>query len=813
MKRKIALILLVMIVLAGGAILYLNSVYLPAKIRSIITVSLARQLNARIILEELKYSFSKGIVIRNLAVFPADSTGSKPVFSAAEVSFQVLYLPILKNKNIIIPSLKIDGATVNITRFPDGNWNFRALNLNPAAKSEFLFLVYQSNLTRAKIFFEDYGVAEPFLTEIPELKAKANLALPKNVKFILEAKLAKETASGVLLVNGNFDLAQNRLAAKINLHNFNPLVFKPYLDLPFALNTAKVREAQAEISFDNDGLRLHSRLACEAIDLAKDSLRLNTDTLINLQMQNQTFNATAEVFNAALTGLSLLEEISAIKGKLTINPQEVNIEELQGVSRGVALSATGRIFNFASPQIAIKVFTGPTVEKLVEIFADSLSRWDFAAKGKTQLVLNFSGALSQPAFSASAEITNAELDAPQLKSPIKEINGKVEFDQNSASWEKLSFVYAGNTFVSSGTLEDFDQPSLELALGSKTLSLSTKLDIFNDSLSFSQLDGKYLNSVFSITGKTELSDPDNPWLDLTGRLALNLKDLKEILPDFENGLRGLDPAGILNIQGSLRGYLKNRRLWQLDLTAESQRITLRGLKLNALTSRLNQPEKNVNALSLRAEAYAGTLEVLSKIFLAEDELPVEVSTDIRELDLALLKLDTPFKDKPTAGKLTALFHLRCPAKNIRAMNGSGSFSITNGNLWEINLLKGLGAFLFIPEFQKIVLEEASADFTVSDGKIYTSNLEAKSKDIDLSAEGELDLSGKINLLVTAMINPDLIQSSASLKKFITSALTSANGALAIRISGELQNPKYTIIPATMDIIRRAKEFFLEDILR
>ncbi|MFZ5800669.1 MAG: AsmA family protein, partial [Candidatus Omnitrophota bacterium] len=553
MKRLLALILFTLLVLSAGLILFLNSVYLPAKIRSIITASLAPQLNTQITFKDFNYSFFKGIVIKDLAIFPANSTADKPLISAEEVYFQVLYLPIFRSKSIIIPSLKIDAATINITRFPDGNWNWRALNLKPAAKPEFLFLVYRANLTGAKVFFEDYGAAEPFLTEVPQLKAKANLALPKNVKFILEAKLAKETASGVLLVNGNYDLGENRLSAKMDLHNFNPLVFSPYLDFPFALNRAAVKEAQAEMLFDRGGLRLNTRLACEGIDISRDPLHLNADASIDLKIDNQTFNAETEVFNAALTGIPRLEEISGVKGKLLINPQGVRVEELSGVSRETVISATGKIFNFASPQIEAKVFASPTVEKLIEIFSDVLSRYEFAAKGETQLVLNLSGALSQPVFVTDLQLTNAKLDTPQLKFPLTEINGKVQITQDSATWEKLSFVFDKNTFVATGTLEDLANPALELALGSKMLSLSTKVDIFKDSLNFSRLDGKYLNSVFALTGKVDLNEPDNPWLDLAGKLTLNLKDLKE--------LESFEPTGMFNIQGTLRGFLKNRRLW------------------------------------------------------------------------------------------------------------------------------------------------------------------------------------------------------------------------------------------------------------
>jgi hypothetical protein len=85
--------------------------------------------------------------------------------------------------------------------------------------------------------------------------------------------------------------------------------------------------------------------------------------------------------------------------------------------------------------------------------------------------------------------------------------------------------------------------------------------------------------------------------------------------------------------------------------------------------------------------------------------------------------------------------------------------------------------------------------------------------MNLSCNGKIDLSGNLNFTINALLNQELVQNSASLRKVVTSILSSASGVLTIKLSGDVQNPKYKIIPATADIINRIREFLTEDILR
>jgi len=154
-----------------------------------------------------------------------------------------------------------------------------------------------------------------------------------------------------------------------------------------------------------------------------------------------------------------------------------------------------------------------------------------------------------------------------------------------------------------------------------------------------------------------------------------------------------------------------------------------------------------------------------------------------------------------------------PLKQIKALRGKGRLDLIEGNIWEINLLQGLGSFLFIPEFSKIVLQEAHGDFVVDQGMIYTSNLELKSDRMNLICSGNIDFSGKLNFDISGELNPELLQNSASVKKFFTAFLADSTGAVALKLSGDVHNPKYRLIPPTGDIIKRVTDFFTKDILR
>ena len=107
----------------------------------------------------------------------------------------------------------------------------------------------------------------------------------------------------------------------------------------------------------------------------------------------------------------------------------------------------------------------------------------------------------------------------------------------------------------------------------------------------------------------------------------------------------------------------------------------------------------------------------------------------------------------------------------------------------------------------------TAEFEVSNGLIYASNFQVNSNEMVLVGNGNLDFSGNLDFTINAQLNQQLIDNSPSLKKTITSFLSSATNAIVVKVSGTLQNPQYSIVPMAGEIIKKIKEFFTEDILR
>jgi hypothetical protein len=176
-------------------------------------------------------------------------------------------------------------------------------------------------------------------------------------------------------------------------------------------------------------------------------------------------------------------------------------------------------------------------------------------------------------------------------------------------------------------------------------------------------------------------------------------------------------------------------------------------------------------------------------------------------DLAKLKADTIWKDQNITGLFSATFLAKGPLKEPDALAGEGSILIKDGRLWQLNLLKGLGQFLFIPEFENITFSEAKGDFIIHDKKVLTSNFELKSNPATLTCAGWADFKGNINFDILTEFSEEAIAQSNSLKKLFTAVLTQGDAYLAIKLTGSLKNPKDTISPA--GLIEKTKNIFMQ----
>jgi hypothetical protein len=184
---------------------------------------------------------------------------------------------------------------------------------------------------------------------------------------------------------------------------------------------------------------------------------------------------------------------------------------------------------------------------------------------------------------------------------------------------------------------------------------------------------------------------------------------------------------------------------------------------------------------------------------------------INDLELSRLRQEINLKNSNLSGILSLDAKLENDGlSQWNKMTGNGKVTIKEGNIWEINFLKGLGQFLFIPEFESIVFEEGYSDLLFKDENIIFENTELKSTKMTLRGQGRISTKGDLNFILVSEFNPNLISASESLNKIISSILS--KNTLAIELNGTLAKPTYKIKPTVFSNFEGIKDL-LEGILK
>jgi len=364
--------------------------------------------------------------------------------------------------------------------------------------------------------------------------------------------------------------------------------------------------------------------------------------------------------------------------------------------------------------------------------------------------------------------------------------------------------------MSTGKLVDFNTPQITFGLTSNDLDMKTDIKIKDKSIRIITLAGKYLNSKFDVEGTIDTQDKNSPNLNMTlNEISLTPADIYAFLPSgLSENLKKIKLNGILNIKGTLYGRAKDYKNWNMSLKANSDIFSVYGLKFTGLNLDLDQKNGIISISRLTASGYSGFINVNFNSNLVPDVPPYLLKFNGSGIDLAKLKFDTGLKDKDMAGLLNISADLRGNFKDPASLKGTGFISIKDGKLWQLNLLKGLGEFFLLPDYEKVMFKEALGEFDIRDKSVSTENLRLASDQLNLYCKGKLGFDGTLDFTLYTEVNKNLINDSADIRKFTTAILGNLSDALTIKVSGTIQQPKYKVVPVATDLIKNITDFIL-----
>ncbi|MDP3731941.1 MAG: AsmA-like C-terminal region-containing protein [Candidatus Omnitrophota bacterium] len=824
MKRKIIIgsVLILLFSIAAG-ILYLNNVYLPVKVKDRLANSLSTLLNYNVEIEKIKYTPIRGAVIQNIVIYDKVKDKKNIILTVKEASFQILFLPLIKERKIIIPSMHIDSPYLNIRYQQDNNFNFSRIFLpkpKPQSKPKIKlsFLIYKINIFNGKGIFEDERFTPKFSKTIQDLDIVLGIKQLTKIYFLIESKLLTDKGRVTeLSFQGDYNFLSKEVNSKLNIAHLVIPEFNPYLKtLPLSIAGGTIDNGALELKFKNNLISLKGAISTKWLALKKEDLSLMGDIDFEPELsyvidkKEIDYKANIKFIRADLIGMQYIDKINNISGDMGLIQNKLWTDNLKLQALDSAFTLKGTIDNFVNPHLKLNLKSEQlNLEKMLAILPYKTEGLNLSGAAATDI--NIEGYLGRPPLDirGSLQLNDAKLQTALLKEPINNIKGQLALTEDTVNWINLSFDYLNTAYTSTGKLVSFKMPQITFGLNSKDLDLKSDIKIKDKAVRIITFAGKYINSNFAVEGGIDTQDNTNPALDLSANLDLNPSDIFVFLPaNLSENLKKIKPEGILNIKGALNGSVKDYKNWNTSLKASADTFSVYNLKFTDIAFNLAQKGGLININGFTASSYSGRLNLDFISDLKPDAPAYSFKFNASGVDLAKLKLDTGAKDKDVSGTLNISADLNGNFNDLASLKGNGALSVNDGKLWQFNLFKGMGELFLLPDYGKIMFKEALGDFDIRDKSVTTENLKLTSEQLNLDCKGKLGFDGALDLTFYTEVNKNLIRDSADLRKFTAAILGGLSDALTIKVSGTIQKPKYKIVPVLVDVIKNIKDFFL-----
>ena len=809
MIKKIILIVLVVLVLGiGTGIFYLNKVFLPLKLKIILTQNLSNLLQRKVEIGSIRYQLFEGLIIDDLRIFEEPTQADKVFLTIKKTHFNILFLPLIKSKTIIIPTIYLDSPLANIKYKPDKTWN---IPIPKPTDEKIKVVISRLIVTGGRLSFQDQTKQPYFVKEIENLNTKLVLSLPNSLKIDLRAFITNtDRSKGQLTLKGKFNLKTQGFNAETILKDIPLNDYSPYYGLlPVSVSSAKVKEAKILTAKEADLINLEVDLSAQEITLSKDNfkisgaLKLKGAAKYSLSNKGVDYYGYLDLDNTNLEGIPFVNSATNIKGRIDFSKDMLKTDALTAQIISCPVEMAGKLSDFNNPFMDLSLKSKVDLEKLDELLKRQFKDASFDLSGNAFLDSKISGYLkdiNSIDFESQIKLISAKLSLPQLASPIEEINGNFTIKKESASWQNLSLKYNNQNFNSNGELKDFANPLVETTFSGPDLNLKTAFNLSDKNIGINYLDGGYFNSKFNLKGALSLRESDAPLVNLGGTVSLDLTDIKKIAAKFNQDLSKIKLEGIFKTAFSLSGVLKDPRTMNISLNAQDNNISFSGYKFSGLSLGYNQSNAQ-GRLNLSSDAYAGNLNLSANLNLADKDISYAAQINLNSIDISRLKQDTALKDKDISGALSATASLNGKGGDLSKLTGGAELNVANGNLWELNLFKGLGKLLFPRSFGKIIFKEAKGQFFINNKSVTTHDLKLNSNELELAFDGSFDFGGNLDFKVFNKFSEQLLtEESQTLEKIISSVLTQTGSFVVVRLTGTFLEPKYKIEPQVGNIL-------------
>jgi AsmA-like C-terminal region len=241
----------------------------------------------------------------------------------------------------------------------------------------------------------------------------------------------------------------------------------------------------------------------------------------------------------------------------------------------------------------------------------------------------------------------------------------------------------------------------------------------------------------------------------------------------------------------VNGYAPLRGMEDADLWFESEGAPLDWLKLKTsrITGKIHWLGETLVLTNLTAAFYGGDANGFAHFdFRPRAGANFEFTADVRNASVHWLATDLSSPTNHLEGVLSGRFVMTSANSEAwRTWNGYGQANLHDGLIWDVPVFGFLSPVLnmVMPGLGSSRATEAEAQFGMTNGVIFSDNLEIRSTMMRLQYAGTVDLRSHVNARVTAQ----LLRDTWVVGPLLSTALWPVSKLFEYKITGTLQQPQ------------------------
>jgi hypothetical protein len=278
---------------------------------------------------------------------------------------------------------------------------------------------------------------------------------------------------------------------------------------------------------------------------------------------------------------------------------------------------------------------------------------------------------------------------------------------------------------------------------------------------------------------------------------------------FTNGFGNADPRAVARAIGPkagevmepyrfklpcpahVNGYAPLRGMDDADLWFEADGAPLGWLKLKTprIAGKIHWLGETLILTNLTAAFYGGNANGLARFdFRPKQGADFEFTANVKNANVHSFATDLSSPTNHLEGELSGRFVMTSAnSKDWRTWNGYGQVNLHDGLIWDVPIFGILSPVLntFVPGLGSSRATDAAARFDMTNGVIFSDDLEIRSTMMRMQYTGTVDLRSGVNARVTAQ----LLRDTWVVGPLLSTALWPVSKLFEYKITGTLQQPR------------------------